>query len=286
MKTDFASRRRTRAILAFVLYLCVIICAVCLEFVSVTANPKTFVKEFTNSTYVENMRKDVVQYTKDLCALNSVSDDFVDNLISYDNIYRIEKAYISGEFTSTQEFSEEAYTGLLAQLKENVATSVSDFIKTENITVEKSVKSTAADKFADDVAEYTGKVIQFGYAEQVKDFCNLSKTVCFVLIAVCGVIGICTVILLFKHTSQKYRATRNIAYSLLASTVMNLIVLAAVVFVKSTKHLIIYPTYLVDVFMRWLDDSVYAFAIGTGFLGILFVAFACVTWKLKHDSEQ
>ena len=286
MKSDFASRRRARAILSFVLYLCTVMCALCFEFMAVTANPNTFVKEFTNSTYVENMRKDIVQYTKDLCALNSISDDFVDNLITYDNIYRIENAYISGEFTSTQEFSVDAYSGLLTQLKADVATSVSDVIKTKNITVEKSVKKTAADRFADDVADYAGEVIQFGYAKQVKEFCELSKTVCSILVAVCGVVGICAVILLFKRTSKNYRATRNIACSLLASTVMNLIVLVAVAVIKSTRQLVVYPTYLVDVFMRWINDSMYALAIGSGFLGILFVAFACVTWKLKHDSMK
>lgn len=286
MKTDFASRRKTRTALSFVLYLCIAMCALCFEFVSVTANPKTFVYEFTNSTYVENLRSDIAQYTKDLCAVNSISDDFVDNLITYDNIYKIENAYISGEFVSTQEFSQDAYSGLLDQLKENVATSVANVVKSENITVEKTVKNTAIDEFADDVADYAGEVIQFGYARQVKDFCDLSKTVCSILIAVCGAIGIGIIISLFKHTSRKYRATRNIAYSLLASAVMNLIVLVAVAVIKATRQLVIYPTYLVDVFIRWLNDSMCALAIGSFALVVLFAVFACVTWKLKHDSKQ
>lgn len=87
MKTDFTSRRKARTVLAFVLYLCIIMCALCVEFVSVTANPKTFAKEFTNSVYVENMRCDIARYTKDLCQASSVPDNFVDNLITYDNIY-------------------------------------------------------------------------------------------------------------------------------------------------------------------------------------------------------
>ncbi|WP_296078975.1 hypothetical protein [uncultured Eubacterium sp.] len=286
MKTDFASRRKARTLLSFVLYLCIVMCALCFEFMFVTANPKTFVYEFTNSTYVENLRCDIAQYTKDLCAVNSISDDFVDNLITYDNIYKIENAYISTEFVSTQEFSQDAYGGLLDQLKENVATSVANVVKSENLTVEKTVKNTAIDEFADDVADYAGKVIQFGYARQVKDFCDLSKTVCSILIAVCSAIGIGIIISLFKQTSRKYRATRNIAYSLLASVVMNLIVLAAVAIIKATRQLVIYPTYLVDVFIRWLNDSMCALAIGSFVLAVLFAVFACVTWKMKRDSKQ
>lgn len=286
MKTDFTSRRKTRTVLAFILYLCIIMFALCIEFVSVTANPKTFVNEFTNSVYVENMRSDIAQYTKDLCRASSVSDNFVDNLITYDNIYKIENAYISGELTSTQEFSSDAYTGLLAQFKDNIATSIDNVIKSENITVEKSVKDTAIDEFAQKVADYTGEVTQFGYARQVKNFCDLSKTVCGVIIAVCAVVGIGVAVSLFKRTSMKYRATRNIAYSLLASVIMNLIVFVAVAVIKATRQLVIYPTYLVDVFIRWLNDSMCALAIGSGVLGILFVAFACVTWKLKHDINK
>ena len=270
MKTDFTSRRKARTVLAFVLYLCIIMCALCVEFVSVTANPKTFAKEFTNSVYVENMRCDIARYTKDLCQASSVPDNFVDNLITYDNIYKIENAYVSDEFASTREFSSDAYDGLITQFKENVATSV----------------DTAVDDFAQNVADYAGKVTQFGYASQVKDFCDLSKTVCSILIAVCGAIGIGVIVSLFKRTSMKYHATRNIAYSLLAAFIMNLIVLAAVAVTKATRHLVIYPTYLVDVFIRWLNDSMCALAIGSGVLGILFVAFVCFTWKQKHDINK
>lgn len=286
MKTDFTSRRKARNVLAFVLYLCIIMCALCVEFVSVTANPKTFAKEFTNSVYVENMRCDIARYTKDLCQASSVPDNFVDNLITYDNIYKIENAYVSDEFASTREFSSDAYDGLIAQFKENVATSVDNVIKSNNISVDKSVNDTAVDDFAQNVADYAGKVTQFGYASQVKDFCDLSKTVCSIIIAVCGAIGIGVIVSLFKRTSMKYHATRNIAYSLLAAFIMNLIVLAAVAVTKATRQLVIYPTYLVDVFIRWLNDSMCALAIGNGVLGILFVALVCFTWKQKHDINK
>lgn len=286
MKTDFTSRRKARTVLAFVLYLCIIMCALCVEFVSVTANSKTFAKEFTNSVYVENMRCDIARYTKDLCQASSVPDNFVDNLITYDNIYKIENAYVSDEFASTREFSSDAYDGLITQFKENVAKSVDNVIKSNNISIDKSVNDTAVDDFAQNVADYAGKVTQFGYVSQVKDFCDLSKTVCSIIIAVCGAIGIGVIVSLFKRTSMKYHATRNIAYSLLAAFIMNLIVLAAVAVTKATRQLVIYPTYLVDVFIRWLNDSMCALAIGSGVLGILFVAFVCFTWKQKHDINK
>ena len=56
--------------------------------------------------------------------------------------------------------------------------------------------------------------------------------------------------------------------------------------IKSKKELVIYPTYLVDVFLNWVDDSLAYLLASTGFLAILFVVVTALTWRLKNNSEQ
>ncbi|WP_297130362.1 hypothetical protein [uncultured Eubacterium sp.] len=286
MNKDAVSRSKKRSVLSFLLYLCVTLVALCTVFLSVTANPNTFIKEFTQPSYIADVKDDVLQFTRDLCFNNSLPDDFLDTTITYDKIYNLENAYVYGELGNSQEFTAESYSGLLSQFKDDVAASVNDMVSTQGIEIEETVKDTAVDTFAQQVANYTAKATSFGYMRQVKSFCNLSKTVCSIVIIVCLIAGIGLVIAIFSGTSRKYRATRSLSYAFSSSAVMNLIVALAIYIVKLTKTLVIYPTYLVDVFLRWVDDSFNSVLTCAGILAIIFVAFACVTLKMKRDSQR
>lgn len=286
MNKDAVSRSKKRSVLSFLLYLCVTLVALCTVFLSVTANPNTFIKEFTQPSYIADVKDDVLQFTRDLCFNNSLPDDFLDTTITYDKIYNLENAYVYGELGNSQEFTAESYSGLLSQFKDDVAASVNDMVSTQGIEIEETVKDTAVDTFAQQVANYTAKATSFGYMRQVKGFCNLSKTVCSIVIIVCLIAGIGLVIAIFSGTSRKYRATRSLSYAFSSSAVMNLIVALAIYIVKLTKTLVIYPTYLVDVFLRWVDDSFNSVLTCAGILAIIFVAFACVTLKMKRDSQR
>ncbi len=285
MNKDAVSRSKKRSVLSFFLYLCIALSSLCVVFLSVTANPNTFVKEFTQPSYVANVKEDVVQYTRDMCLNNSLPDDFIESTITYDKIYNIENAYIQGEFGTSLEFTTESYKNLLNQFKEDVFESVNEMVQSRNIEIEQSVKDTAVETFAQQVTDYTAKATSFGYIRQVKSFCELSKTVCSIILSIClaGSIGLIVAITL--RTSRKYRVMRSISYSFGSAAVMNLIVAAAVCIVKATKNLVIYPTYLVDVFIRWVDDSLNSVLTCAGILAIIFVAFACFTLKLKRDSQ-
>lgn len=286
MNKDAVSRSKKRSTLSFFLYLCVTFAALCTVFLSVTANPNTFIKEFTNPSYVANVKDDISQYTRDLCLENSVPDDFIDTTITYDKIYNIENAYIYGELGSSQEFTTESYTGLLSRFKDDVSASVNDMVNSQGIKIEKSVKDTAVDTFAQQITDYTAKATRFGYIRQLKSFCDLSKTVCSIIVTACLIASIGLVIAIFSGTSRKYRATRSLAYAFSSASVMNLIVAVAIYIVKTTKNLVIYPTYLVDVFLKWVDDSLNSVLTCAGILAIIFVAFACVTLKMKRDSQR
>lgn len=286
MNKNAASRSKKRSILSFFLYLCITFGVFCTVFLSVTANPNTFIKEFTEPSYIANVKDDISQYTSDLCLKNSVPDDFVESTITYDKIYNLENAYIYEELGSSQELVTESYTGLLSQFKDDVIASMNEMISSQGIQIEKSVQDTAVDTFAQQVTDYASKATHFGYIRQLKSFCDLSKTVCSIILTVCLIVGIGLVVAIFSGTSRKYRATRSLSYAFSSASVMNLIVAIAIYIVKTTKNLVIYPTYLVDVFIRWVDDSLNSVLTCAGILAIIFVAFACFTLKLKRDSQQ
>ena len=86
MNKNAVSRSKKRSVLSFFLYLCIALSSLCVVFLSVTANPNTFVKEFTQPSYVANVKEDVVQYTRDMCLNNSLPDDFIESTITYDKI--------------------------------------------------------------------------------------------------------------------------------------------------------------------------------------------------------
>lgn len=282
MPKDAAARRNKRSVLAFFLYICITIAVFSAEFLLVAGNSNTFVKEFTNASYVENLRADIAQYTSDLCKVNSVPDDFIDEVVTYNNVYNLENAYISGEFNSSEEFSTQSHSASVKLFEENVEKSVAKMLKKQNI----SVSDAQIKNFSGMVAGYADRTTQFGYIEQLKSFCRTSKIVCSILLSVCSLVGIGLVIGLFTGTSRKYRATRSVSYALLSSAVMSLLVALAVFIVKSAKQLVIYPSYLVDVFIRWADASADSVLVGAGVLFAAFAFLASVTWKLKRDIEE
>ncbi|MGN0516842.1 hypothetical protein [Eubacterium sp.] len=286
MSAPFSSRRKKRTVLSFLLYLCLSLSVVCVGFISVGANPNVFIKEFTDNTYVENVKADAVRYTQDMCLQNSIPDDFVDDVITHNRIMSLQKAYITAELNSTEEYNKSTYDGLLTKLQEDIEASVGNMVAEQNIQIDPSVKKTAVADFSEQITDYIGSIIHFNYISQLRSYCDTANMFCKILLCFC-VIAIAVIVLALNFsTSRKYRASRAIAYSILAAAIMNTILFDSVAIVKDTKKLVIYPTYLVDVFMNWVDDSLAYLLASTGFLVVLFAAVTAITWMLKNNSKQ
>lgn len=286
MSAPFSSRRKKRTVLSFLLYLCLSLSVICVGFLSVGSNPNTFIKEFTSNTYVENVKADAVRYCQDMCLQNSIPDDFIDDVITHNRIMTLQKAYIVGELNENDEYNKNTYEGLLTKLQEDIEVSVSNMVSEQKIKIDSSVKDTAVADFSKQITEYIEKIIHFNYISQLRTYCDTANMLCKILLCVCSIGIVCIALMLSMGTSRKYRASRAVAYSILAAAIMNTILFDSVAIVKETKKLVIYPTYLVDVFMNWVDDSLAYLLASTGFLVVLFVAVTAITWMLKNNSKQ
>lgn len=286
MSAPFSSRRKKRTVLSFLMYLLISVSVICVGFLSVGSNPNTFIKEFTSNTYVENVKADAVRYCQDMCLQNSIPGDFVDDVITHNRIMSLQKAYITAELNSTEEYNKSTYNGLLTKLQEDIEASVGNMVAEQNIQIDPSVKKTAVADFSKQITDYIESVIHFNYISQLRSYCDTANMFCKILLCFC-VIAIAVIVLALNFsTSRKYRASRAVAYSILAAAIMNTILFDSVAIVKDTKKLVIYPTYLVDVFMNWVDDSLAYLLASTGFLVVLFVAVTAITWMLKNNSKQ
>ena len=286
MNNVSSSRRKKRTVLSFLMYLLISVSVICVGFLSVGSNPNTFIKEFTNNTYVENVKADAVRYTQDMCLQNSIPDDFIDDVITHNRIMTLQKAYIVGELNENDEYNKNTYEGLLTKLQEDIEVSVSNMVSEQKIKIDSSVKDTAVADFSKQITEYIEKIIHFNYISQLRTYCDTANMLCKILLCVCSIGIVCIALMLSMGTSRKYRASRAVAYSILAAAIMNTILFDSVAIVKETKKLVIYPTYLVDVFMNWVDDSLAYLLASTGFLVVLFVAVTAITWMLKNNSKQ
>ena len=286
MNNVSSSRRKKRTALSFLLYLLISLSVICVGFLSVGSNPNTFIKEFTSNKYVENVKADAVRYCQDMCLQNSIPDDFIDDVITYNRILSIQKAYIVGELNENDEYNKNTYKSLLTKLQEDIEVSVSNMVSEQKIQIDSSVKDTAVADFSKQIKEYVEKIIHFNYISQLRSYCDTANMFCKILLCVCSIGIVCVVLMLIMGTSRKYRATRATAYSILAAVIMNMVVFDTVSIIKSKKELVIYPTYLVDVFLNWVDDSLAYLLASTGFLAILFVAVTALTWRLKNNSKQ
>lgn len=275
-----------RTVISFFLYLCLAGVLLCTSFFTVTGNPNTFVKAFTDSSYVQELYSDVVQYATDTAQGNSVPTDFIEKSIKYETIYEIEKAYMSGALGASKQYNENAYLTLLETFNEEVERSVNNMVQEQNLKIDGAIKKNAVSDFSNDITLYVQKKVEFKSINELKGFIKMTSLLCYVIMTL-SVIGTITFILLLIFKGGKnYRGIRSISYSVLATTILDLIFILAIAIVKATKDLVIYPTYLVGAFMQWVNESMAALSYSAAILFVIFLALACYVWKLKRNEKE
>lgn len=278
--------RKIRGVLSFFLYLCLVGILLCTNFFAVTGNPNTFVKVFTDASYVQDLYSDVVQYATDSAQSNSIPTDFIEKSIKYNSIYEIEKAYISGALEASKQYNENAYLSLLDTFNEEVQRSVKNMVKEQNIKIDSSVKDTAIYDFSKGITTYVQDKVEFKSINELKGFINRTKALCYVVMAISVIGAVVFILILALKGGKDYRGIRSISYSVLATAIMDLIFILAIAIVRATKDLVIYPSYLVGAFMQWVNESMAALSYSAAILFVIFLALACSVWKMKRKEKE
>lgn len=283
--TDSNSVKLLRNTLAFLLFITVSVLSVSACVKAVVLNPNELVKQFTSQEYVNSMYLDAKQFAYDLCDECSIPRESVDEGLTFSAIYSINEAYAVGNLSASDQFTQTTYKNLLDDFSESLSSSVSESLKKNGVEINSYQQSSGVAEFSDRITDYVTGVIEFEYMENLQALTNMGKAVLLTVIIASTILSVLLALVVFSVGKKRYRGLRAIAYSFIASAIFDFVLVLGVEIVKMTKTLVIYPTYLRDMAMRYVEDSTLTF-VGAG-VTALFISLIIMTvvWKLKRDEK-
>lgn len=281
---DTNGQKIGRNIVAFFLFLSIAALSLSICAKVSFINSERYAEIFTNQQYVNSLYSDVKQYAYDVCDECSIPEDSIDEVITYASIYDIEEAYALGNLTNAPQYTQTTYDDRITELKENLAQSTSDMLEEYKLDIDKN-QSDGANTFAMKICDYIRSKVEFQYMDKLETLSNLGKTVSVVMIVIFSISTAVLALITFSIGNKKYRGLRAIAYSFNASAILNFGFVLAMQIIKQVKTLVIYPTYLCDSVMNFVNSSILSVAVSACLsLGISLIIAASV-WKLKRNEK-
>lgn len=279
------SRRKIRDKLSFLLYVSIAVVSVCICLLVTVANPNTFVKAFTTSNYVEALRQDASLYASDMCLKNNIPDDFVYDVVSYDDMYHLELAYVSGQLSASKQYNESAFEGMLEDYSYELQSNVRKSLANDNIVLNSSQNEAVA-SFCDDIVNYIKERISFKYMTNVRNSIKIVRIISYASIVVFATAGVVIAVWLCLKGGKNYKVLRSVACSVLGASLMNAVVAVVVGIVDATKDLVIYPLYIAGAFVDYFESVAITYAICSMILFAVFLVLLVFGWKLKRSEKE
>lgn len=272
-----------RGILAFFLFLCITAMSVLVCARAVVINPERIARIFTDESYVSALYKDVKDYSYDLCSECAVPTDSVDQCITYYSVYSVQEAYSFGNLTKLPEFTDTTYQDKIDEMNKNLVSSTEKMLDDNKLSSYDTKNSV--EKFSSKICAYIKSRIEFKLMDKLKPIVNYGKTICSVLIAVMAILILVLVLIVYSIGYRKFRALRAIAYSSLAAMLLDIVLVSGVQYIKSIKSLVIYPSYLCNAVLKFVDTCQLSLTAASAVLFVLSLAIITIVWKLKRNEK-
>ncbi len=282
--TDVSKRKRNK--LAFFLFISLAVLSLSLCGRTVLLNSDTFTEMFTDSNYVTELHYDVSQYGKDLCKKVSLPDEFIKNTIRYNTVLELENAYVNTMLSDSDDYDDYAYGVLLEQLETDMVKATEKTIQEYGIKVDSKQTKTGAKRFARTITDYLQKRIEFSYMDELRDITNTGEKICTALAVLSFIACVGLIIGIVSLEGKLYRRLRGIAVSAVSAFAFNSIMLLAIIIVRITKDLVIYPEYLANAFMWYVDKSMLTIGISAILFVIIALALMSTIWAMKRYERE
>lgn len=274
-----------RNILAFALFLTISLLSltVCVRIAFV--NPNSVVRIFVNEEYVSALRDDILAFSSDRCMSCNLPADTVEKAISYEDIYALENAYITGALGASKDYTKTTYEDNADEIRKNVKTVIDEKIKSEGLRVDKKQKN-GSKKLTDEIYNYILERLEISNIDKLEAVVNVGKIVSLVGIIVFSVFAVIFALIVVSIGTKRYRALRFIVHSVNAAALLNLVLVLGVQLVKVFKDLVLYPTYLADAFMRYINRCELSVCASSVILFTIALVLTTFVWKLNRDSNE
>lgn len=273
-----------RKFLAFVLFLLFVGISLsgCINMVFL--NPDRIAGIFTSGQYINALREDALLYAHDMCDEASIPYDSVDNELTYEVVYNISNSYAYGNLTDDVLYTNTTYQTNLNVLTENLTDSTKKMLVDYKLYTKK-VDDSDIIKFSEKIAKYLQNKVEFAYMGKLQTVTNLAKTISLVSCIVLGFLAAVLAAALISMGEKKYRGLRAISYSFIAGSMFQFIMVLSLEILKKVKTLVIYPTYLCNSVMDFVNKCEMTVCISAAFSFLLAVIAMTFVWRMKRNEK-
>lgn len=274
--TNFAS---------FVLYLCIALASLAICFLGIIGNPSTFEDVFTDRIYVESLQLDVKQYAQDLSQKNTIPYDYVEDAITYGDLCEISRAYVLGSLDYSERYTPNTYLTMLDAYRDNIENEINLMVAHQYVHVDDANRQKEVKKFAQCIEEYTQKKIEFPYLTQAQEVLSIGRMLSYAIIVISAICAGLCLLSIFNKDIKKYKKLRAITVPFLSASIIDMLLVGGIAVVKNLKDLVVYPLYLADALMLWVNKSMLGASYIAGILFLIFLGLVTCVWKLKRDEK-
>ena len=240
---------------------------------------------FTNSTYINALFNDVLEYSEDLCIKCNIPSDDIDTVITYKGINDIEDAYIRGNLDMDEMYSESTYLDLINDLNKELVAQIEKTVEENRLKVASDMETEGPKQLANEITTYLQSKVEFSHLDDIKSVVNISAPLLNIGIVLFAVLSVAFLLLTISFAEKKYRALRAVCYSVLGASALDILLVIFVGIVAIFKDLLLYPSYLCDSIMRYINFSVLTFFAEGLLLFLIGVMIGAFVWHIKRNKD-
>ena len=276
---------KLKVVFSFLLFVSIFATAIFAGLKITVLNENRVAEVFTDREYVDALYNDILDYSKDACMKCGIPTDSVKEVITFKNINDIQTAYVNGVLNMDERYTDTSYLNRINKLNARIEKATLNMIEDKGLTVSEKQKDLGVKTFSAEIASYIKSSVEFEYISNVQSWLNVSSPIINVGIALFAVLALAFFLLAISIEGKNYRSLRPVVYSFTGASMLTLILIAFVGIVSLFKDLVIYPTYLCDSIMRYINSCTLTYLFEAFLLFFTGVVISALVWRLKRNNE-
>lgn len=266
---DTKANFRARGVMSFILFGLIFLLSVAICVNTTAINGDYIEKKFTSFEYVSGFNENITAYADDICTVNGISSDGIDDLLSYDLCYQLVDEYIGSALGNDKGYIDTTAQNSIHELEKSIV----DEVKIAVGSTSYKYDEKATEKIADEICTYISNQLEVKHMGVLKTLTSVGSIASSVAVGViCVFVAVCCLITYFIGV-KRYRSIRSIASAFLSAGWLDIMIAIMLLIISKIKTVDIFPLYLQNTFMSYFkgccmwyrNDSCFVH-IGNGYM--------------------
>ena len=272
-----------RTLLSFALFCTIVLLSLSVCGKTVWFNKSLIEQSFQSYDYVESVKSSTVEYVNDVYLRNGLDNKNIKDIITYDQIKEIVKAYVSSTIGAGTEYNETTYSEDI----DNICNAIEKDINTQ--VKEKQLQSNgkAVGEIKKTVNEFINSEIEIDTGE-LKSSLNMLRIADIVVLCVSlfFTVSFALILVFLGDSARRYRSIRAVGVSCYSAGVFNIILSIVLTIIFSIKKIDIFPIYLRNVVMDYINTCILSIVFAAVILLFVGIVASVLIWKIRKVRFQ